>query len=162
MKSLRFVTERSSSPAIVLAFSRSHSSDCYRRTIPNNGYTIEIWTFGLGSHRTVNRMYVEGYLNAKFVDRKMTQIFSTESTIAVIGVSAHVLVAPCSPRNENSVLQFRKPICPSVFQELAPKCCKFVASTPPMSASKSGQTHAWMDCPRSANTGNSLRSRRSS
>ena len=73
-------------------------------------------TFGLGSHQTVNRIYAEEYLNEKFVDRQRTWIFSTVGTIAVIGVSAHVLVAPCSPRNENSDLHFRKPYWLSVFQ----------------------------------------------
>ena len=54
-------------------------------------------------------------LKQRFLERG-EDVPAKKGAIAVIGVSAHVLVAPCSPRNENSDLQFRKPFCPSVFQ----------------------------------------------
>jgi hypothetical protein len=33
---------------------------------------VEPPTFGLGNHQTVNRIYAEGYSNAKIVDRQKT------------------------------------------------------------------------------------------
>jgi hypothetical protein len=66
-------------------------------------------------------------LKQRFLERG-EDVPAKKGAIAVIGVSAHVLVAPSSPRNENSDLQFRKPFLSYIYQWLTSKCCRCVAS----------------------------------